>query len=547
LLLGGENATPMRPLQWIEAALPMHSSAFYVAAFCVAIVSAIAVKNAAGYVSQRLAADLKRHVTIGLRDSLFRRLQRADLDMFDRRPAGELANVFLVETTRTTVAIDAVVGLIQRSSIAAFYVSALFYVSWPLTVMVVVLALALGSALSFVYRRLGRAGAELTDLNHRVSSTLEQCFAGVRLVRATNSQQREIEQFHLLNVAQADAEATNTQASALLSPITETLAVIGAMAIIGCAYVFFVRPGHMLSSYLLGYGFFLLRLLPLVNQLYQIQGHLFYLAGGIREVEKWLNTATFPERPFGSVEFTGITRELRFEAVSYAYPSGTLALKQVAFAVPVACTVAIVGPSGSGKSTLATQLLRLRAPTGGRITVDGRDCWDFSPESWHHAVAVVEQDAFLFFGTLRENILYGWQHVTEATLKDAVSTANLDEMVASLPDGLDTLVGERGAMVSGGQRQRIAIARAVVRNPSILILDEATSHLDSVSEQLVQQALLKASRGRTTVVIAHRLSTIRESDWIVVLDHGMVVEQGTWATLQTARGTFDRLLQALAH
>ena len=206
------------------------------------------------------------------------------------------------------------------------------------------------------------------------------------------------------------------------------------------------------------------------------------------------------------------------------------------FEIRAGQTVALVGTSGSGKSTLASLLLRLRVPTAGRITVDGRDYWEFSPESWHRSIALVEQDAFLFHGTLRENVLYGWQHVTEGAIERAVAAANLAEMVASLPAGLDTLVGERGALVSGGQRQRIAIARAIVRDPGILVLDEATSHLDSVSEQLVQQALVNAARGRTTVVIAHRLSTIRDADWIVVFEHGRVVEQGTWESLQALKG-----------
>ena len=177
--------------------------------------------------------------------------------------------------------------------------------------------------------------------------------------------------------------------------------------------------------------------------------------------------------------------------------------------------------------------------------MDGRDYWDFSSESWHRATALVEQDAFLFHGTLRENIVYGCEGVTDAAVAAALATANLQDVVAGLPDGLDTLVGERGAMVSGGQRQRIAIARAVIRNPAILILDEATSHLDAVSEQLVQQALLNASRGRTTIVIAHRLSTIREADALIVLERGRLAEQGTWESLEAAGGVFQSLLRSL--
>jgi subfamily B ATP-binding cassette protein MsbA len=327
--------------------------------------------------------------------------------------------------------------------------------------------------------------------------------------------------------------------------LTETLAVVGAMLIVCCAYIFFVRPGHMLSSYLLAYGFMLLRLLPLLNQLYGLQGHLLYLAGGVREVQVWLDTPVYPERPFGTRTYSTIRDALRFERVSYRYPNGAIALQEVDFSVAVGQTVAIVGSSGSGKSTLAAILLRFRAPSSGRIAVDGTDYWEYSPESWHRATALVEQDAFLFHGTLRENIVYGCAGVTDASIKRAVEIANLADVVAEMPQGLDTLVGERGAMVSGGQRQRIAIARAVIRDPSILILDEATSHLDSVSEQLVQQALVNASRGRTTIVIAHRLSTIREADKLIVLDHGRIIEAGTWEALEAAGGAFQRLLRSV--
>jgi ATP-binding cassette, subfamily B, bacterial MsbA len=545
LLLGGENATPMRPLQWLERQLPGHSPAFYVAVVCVAIVVAIAAKNAAAYTSQVLAADLKKRIAINVRDGLFRRLHSADLDVFDRSPGGEIANVFLVESYRMTLAIDVLVATLQRTSIACFYLGALFYISWVLTLIVLLLAFAIGGALTFVYRRITSAGVELTDLNHRIAALLTQSFAGVRIVRATNSQARVIDEFHAVSTAQAVAEERSTHASSLLFPLTETLAVAGAMLIVCCAYVFFVRPGHMLSSYLLAYGFMLLRLLPLLNQLYGLQGHLLYLAGGVREVQGWLDTPVYPERAFGTRTYAALERALRFERVSYAYPNGTPALQDVDFTVPVGQTVALVGASGSGKSTLAAILLRFRAPTSGRVTVDGVDYWDFSPESWHRATALVEQDAFLFHGTLRDNIVYGCATVTEASIQRAIEVANLSDVVAEMPKGLDTMVGERGAMVSGGQRQRIAIARAVIRNPSILILDEATSHLDTVSEQLVQQALMNASRGRTTLVIAHRLSTIREADQLIVFDHGRIVEQGTWEDLEASGGAFQQLLRSV--
>jgi subfamily B ATP-binding cassette protein MsbA len=545
LLLGGENATPMRPLQWLEHQLPGHSPGFYVGVICAAIVVAIAAKNVAAYLSQVLAADLKRRISITLRDALFRRLHTADLDLFDRSPGGEIANVFLVETYRVTLAVDVLVATLQRSSIGLFYLCALCYISWPLTLLVLALAGAIGSVLTFVYRRITSAGVELTELNHRIASLLTQSFAGVRIVRATNSQAQVIAEFHGLSLAQARAEERSTHASSLLFPLTETLAVVGAMLIVCCAYVFFVRTGHMLSSYLLAYGFMLLRLLPLLNQLYGLQGHLLYLAGGVREVQVWLDTPTYPERAFGTRVYTPLRDALRFERVSYTYPNGATALNDVEFSVPVGQTIAIVGSSGSGKSTLAALLLRFRTPTRGRVTVDGVDYWEYSPESWHRATALVEQDAFLFHGTLRENIVYGFDGATPAAVQHAIDVANLSDVIAQLPRGLDTLVGERGAMVSGGQRQRIAIARAVIRDPSILILDEATSHLDVVSEQLVQQALLNASRGRTTIVIAHRLSTIREADQLIVLERGSVVEQGTWEALEAAGGAFQRLLRSV--
>lgn len=234
---------------------------------------------------------------------------------------------------------------------------------------------------------------------------------------------------------------------------------------------------------------------------------------------------------------------IRFEEVTFRYQGGQKALDQVNLMVEAGKMIALVGPSGAGKTTLTQLLLRHLHPTGGRITVDGRPIDDFEPDSWHRGMAVVEQEPFLFNDTLANNIGFGLPVVDRAQVERAARIAQLEDLIQELPDGLDSLVGERGFKISGGQRQRLAIARAVVRDPGILILDEATSSLDALSESLVQQALDEAMKDRTVIVIAHRLSTIRHADRIVVLEHGRVAKTGTWDELLHTNGLFAELVR----
>lgn len=225
--------------------------------------------------------------------------------------------------------------------------------------------------------------------------------------------------------------------------------------------------------------------------------------------------------------------EITFDRVGFRYPSRqeVIVLKDVSFTVSPGRQVALVGPSGAGKSTIASLLLRLYDPTDGKILFDGRDSAGFPLTALRSQMAVVMQDVFLFGGTIRENIAYGRPDAGEEEITEAAKQANAWDFIRSFPEKLDTIVGERGVQLSGGQRQRIAIARAVLKNPRILILDEATSSLDSESERQVQEALEKLMKGRTSVVIAHRLSTVRNADLIIVLNEGMIVEQGTHADL----------------
>lgn len=542
LLLEGEGVSPMRPILKVQEWLPGHSTSFYVGAFCVLVLAAIIGKNVVLFLSQALAARLKSRTSVNLRDALFRKLQNAPLSLFEHRTSGELTNICYNETGRTNCAIDYLLLIGQRSSMALLYLGMLFYISWPLTLLTMCLGALIGQSVGFLQRKLGQRGKEVSDNNQELLSSLHDCFSGIRVVRATNSQGREIEHFHEVNLKQANTDEKVSRYNALMAPLGEIIAVTGAMLIVGLAYWFFVSTGKMRAPHLAGFGFILLRLLPLVNQIYGLIGTLVFLAPGVREVESWLTAPDFPQHPFGEKKFTAVEKEIRFENLGFTYENGTVALKDVSFSVPAGKTVALVGPSGSGKSTLATVLLRLRQPTSGRIAVDDTDYWQFSAESWHNNVSVVEQEAFLFHDTLAANISYGHEEATPEDIRKAVADVYLEDVVNDLPEGLNTIVGERGTLLSGGQRQRLAIARTLVRHPSIMILDEATSALDNIAERQVQAALERARQGRTVVVIAHRLSTIRDADHIVVMDGGRVAEQGTWEELIARKGLFEKLV-----
>jgi subfamily B ATP-binding cassette protein MsbA len=246
------------------------------------------------------------------------------------------------------------------------------------------------------------------------------------------------------------------------------------------------------------------------------------------------------DRP-GAAPLGPFEREIRFEGVSFAYPGGPDVLSKVDLVVPRGSVTALVGPSGAGKTTLANLLPRFMDTTGGRIAIDGTDVRDVTLASLRGSMALVTQEVVLFDDTVRRNVAYGLEDVPEARIRAALAAANAEEFVDALPKGLDTRVGEAGGRLSGGQRQRLAIARALLKDPPILILDEATSALDTESERAVQDALERLMAGRTTLVIAHRLSTVRRADQIAVLDRGRLVERGRHAELLELGGIYRRL------
>jgi ATP-binding cassette subfamily B protein len=264
------------------------------------------------------------------------------------------------------------------------------------------------------------------------------------------------------------------------------------------------------------------------------------IAGFQRYTELLQTDRDVRDRP-DAVAVTVTQGEVAFEDVSFAYDSPLPILHNVTLTAKAGETVAFVGPSGAGKTTLLALLPRFYDPSGGRITIDGIDIADMTLNSLRSQIGLVSQDVFLFGSTLRENILYGKLDATAAELDAAVENAQLGTLVSALPEGLETVVGERGVMLSGGQKQRVAIARAFLKNPPILILDEATSALDRETERDIQQALERLSKGRTTLIIAHRLETVKHADQIIVMEAGRKVEAGTHDSLRARNGLYARL------
>jgi subfamily B ATP-binding cassette protein MsbA len=540
----GEEVLASKYLGWLPWVFPGQTPGFYFGAFCTLVVSALILKNLMLVLYQVLSTRMVSRAARNLRNDVFRRISRAPMHVFDTNRSGELTAVFSVEIIRTIDALGYLFVFIQRLCIAVCMLLTVAVISWEVTLSVLLLGPLLLLVTTPLIRRLESRGNQRVNILRRLGGWLNETFAGIRVLRATHAEKATLQAFEKQSLEMEAVDNRGMLLTAMATPMTEVLGVAGAMVVLAGTYYLLIVPGRLAAEYLMFIGFLLIRLLPMYSQISGLAGQLAFTSAGVREVERWLATPQYPERPFGNGTMSGIQRELRFRNVSFRYPNGTIALENLNFTVDAGQTVALVGGSGSGKSTIASLLMRLRMPSEGTIEVDGRDYWDFSAESWHAQLGFVEQEAFLFHETITRNLTIGLENVSPQRLNEALRRAHLEDVIASLPKGVETVVGERGTMLSGGQKQRLAIARALLRDPQLLILDEATSALDNVSEQQVQIALDEARVGRTSVVIAHRLTTIRHADKIIVLERGRIVEEGTWDGLLERQGRFAQLVRS---
>jgi len=476
-----------------------------------AIVGVVAVKNVLAVTGTALSGKLRSDLVIALRRELLARVLGAPPVTLERNTSGAITDVFVAEAYRVNRVFEAAAVLVLRGVVTLSYVVALFLLSWRF----LLLTLVLGAVIATTAHRLGRRvlghGRALSKASTELGRMVTEVVGGARVIRTTASTETYEATFDEPNRNHALADYGANLSLSMQQGALETLGLTGAICLTVIARVFWLGNGTLDIAHFLAFGFGLVRFLPALNFCYVTLGLLVSSVGSLEHVLEWLDLPAYPERPFGSRGVPKLTEGIRFDNVTLEYPDGHAPFRDLSFFVPKGSTLAVLGPSGSGKSTLASVLMRLREPTSGAVRFDGIDHWEFAPKDFHRAVGFVDQDSFLFNTSIADNVVAGRPGISRADVEDVLRVVQLGELVARLPQGLDTVLAERGSTLSGGQRQRLAIARAIVQNPEVLVLDEPTSALDSETEEEVVKAIDRASVGRTTLIITHRAAAARRA------------------------------------
>jgi ATP-binding cassette, subfamily B, bacterial MsbA len=470
-----------------------------------------------------------------LRKRIFEQLQSVNLSYFTKTQSGELINTITSEIGRLQQAFSMASFLLIKGLTIAIYAVLLFQISWQLTTLSILLFGLLAVSLTKIITWVRESSFAVSEANGKFVSTAIEFINGIRTVQASGTQNYERQRFYQASSSIVTASAKATSGYAIVRPLAEGLATTVLVSMILLGFTVFVANGTLQTAALLTFLFILFRLVPAIHEINGNRVALSSFQGSIATIQELLRTDNKPYLQNGTVQFSGLKDAIEFINVDFGYDPTISVLHNLNLTIPCGKMTALVGASGAGKTTLADLIPRFYDPTLGEILLDGINLKDFEINSVRRRMAVVSQDTFIFNGSVSENIAYGVEP-DSAAIYNVAKLSNALEFIQELPQGFDTRLGDRGIRLSGGQRQRIAIARALLRDPEILILDEATSALDSVSERLIQQSIEQLSSGRTVIAIAHRLSTIIRADQIIVLEQGKIVEQGTYQDLLNLRG-----------
>jgi ATP-binding cassette, subfamily B, bacterial MsbA len=487
------------------------------------------------YLAQLYTEFSQLHLTDRLRKRIFEQLQAVSLSYFSTSNSGELINTITSEVERFKQVFNGSSFLFTRSLAILVYLVSMLLISWQLTIVAFLLFGLMAVGLSTANKRVREGSFEVSTANGDFTTVAIELIGGMRTVWAFATHDYERRRYYRASERVVSSSAKMVGLWAMVKPLAEGIATTILITMILVAFNGTLTNGALPVASLLTFLFILIRLVPFIQDVNATVAVLNSLHGSRQKIEEVLRTDNKTYFQNGSIAFTSLKRSIEFIDVDFSYGDGRPILQNITLSIERGRVTALVGASGAGKTTLADLIPRFYDPTAGSIAIDGVELQQLEIDSFRRKLAVVSQDTFIFNTSVRNNIAYGTATATDREIYRAAELANALEFIQEMDRGFETILGERGVRLSGGQRQRIAIARALLRDPEILILDEATSALDSVSERAIQESIEQLARGRTTIAIAHRLSTISKADKVVVLDRGRIVEQGTYHELLQQR------------
>ena len=485
------------------------------------------------YIGQRVVADV--------REVMFRKFQRMPMAYFDKHQTGETMSYVTNDVAAVQSAlVDNLIDLVTESAILIGSICLMLYINWTLTLLTLITIPMVGYAMRILGKKIKRAGTIIQEKMADITSLLQESISSIRIVKSFVREDYEIQRFIVENNLNFEASMRNAKLTSRLTPTVEFLAALGVTLIVWYGG-YEVVHGIMTAGYLVAFLTYAVNLANPVKRLSRIYGRLQQAMAAIDRIFFVLDLEEPVNDKIDAKILPKVRGHVSVENVTFSYDGQHNALENVSFDVKPGQMIAFVGPSGAGKSTIANLIPRFYDVNEGSIKIDGVDIRDVTLKSLREQIGIVPQETLLFSTTVMENIRYGRLDATDDEVIAAAKSANADDFIKNLPQGYQTPIGERGLNLSGGQRQRMAIARAMLKNPQILILDEATSALDTESEKIVQSALDELMRGRTSFVIAHRLSTIFSADQIFVVDKGKICEFGTHQELLKLNGVYSHL------
>ena len=504
------------------------------------ILGCILLKSCFVYTNGVLFSWLNAHISHTLRYGIFHQLLTVSYNFLDSDNTGKYMNTLDKETWQTSSALEYLVSILINACTIFVFVILLFLISWRLAILVGIIMLLISLVVRLITRKAEKVGQDGIRASEALSIRTWEAFSGMRVVRASGRESHEEKLFARKSKQVSTSFMKLDMLSAAVGPLYE---VLGNFLLL-CILVIAILHNRSDLPVLLTFMFFIFRLQPQMMELDSNRVGLMAMTDAVKNVLSLLDRSDKPYIRSGKTTFDSLNQGITFDSVTFQYSSNEKpSLQNLSIHIPSHKTTAIVGPSGAGKSTIVNLICRFYDVTEGKILVDDYPLNQLNLTDWRSQIAVVSQNDHIFSTTIRENIAYGRLDATESEIVAAAKQANAHDFISKLEMAYETNVGDRGILLSAGERQRIALARAAIRNPQLLILDEATNATDSISENLIHETRKALAGNRTTIVIAHRLSTIKHADQIIVLEEGQVVELGVFHDLLKQNGLFARLYE----